>query len=71
MVSQFTLYGRTSKGRRPTWEDAAPGPDAEPIIDVVTAELRALGAVVTTGVFGAQMRVTLTNDGPFTVLLDV
>lgn len=71
VVSQFTLYGRTSKGRRPTWEDAAPGPVAEPIIDVVVGELRALGAVVTTGVFGAEMRVTLTNDGPFTVVLDV
>jgi D-aminoacyl-tRNA deacylase len=71
VVSQFTLYGDTRKGRRPTWDAAAPGPIAEPLVDVVVAELRALGATVTTGVFGADMRVSLVNDGPFTVLLDV
>lgn len=71
VISQFTLMGRTDKGRRPTWEDAAPGPVAEPLVAQVVASLRDLGADVTTGVFGADMRVTLTNDGPFTVLLEV
>ncbi len=71
VISQFTLYGRTDKGRRPTWEDAAPGPEAEPIVAAVAAELSALGATVSTGRFGADMRVTLTNDGPMTVLLEV
>ena len=71
VVSQFTLYGDTKKGRRPTWDAAAPGPVAEPLVDVVVAELRALGATVTTGKFGADMRVSLVNDGPFTVILEV
>ncbi|ARQ72279.1 D-aminoacyl-tRNA deacylase [Streptomyces marincola] len=71
VVSQFTLYGDASKGRRPTWSAAAPGALAEPLVDEVCAELRALGAHVETGRFGAAMRVSLTNDGPFTVLLDV
>jgi D-tyrosyl-tRNA(Tyr) deacylase len=71
VVSQFTLYGDTKKGRRPTWDAAAPGPVAEPLVDVVVAELRALGATVTTGKFGADMCVSLVNDGPFTVLLEV
>ena len=71
MVSQFTLYGDTRKGRRPTWTAAAPGPVAEPLVEAVVAELRARGATVATGVFGADMAVQLTNDGPFTVLLDV
>lgn len=71
VVSQFTLYGDARKGRRPTWTAAAPGPVAEPLVDEVVAELRARGATVTTGVFGADMAVQLTNDGPFTVLLDV
>jgi D-tyrosyl-tRNA(Tyr) deacylase len=71
VISQFTLYGRTTKGRRPTWEDAAPGPQAEPLVDAVVAELQRLGADVSTGVFGASMSVHLTNDGPFTVLLEV
>ena len=71
VISQFTLYGRTSKGRRPTWEDAAAGPAAAPLVDRVVTALRGLGAQVTTGAFGADMRVTLTNDGPFTVLLEV
>ncbi len=71
VISQFTLYGRTSKGRRPTWEDAAAGPVAAPLVDRVVTALHGLGAQVTTGAFGADMRVTLTNDGPFTVLLEV
>ncbi len=71
VVSQFTLYGDGRKGRRPTWSAAAPGPLAEPLVDVVVAELRARGAVVATGVFGADMRVELINDGPVTLLLEV
>ncbi|MGW7004226.1 D-aminoacyl-tRNA deacylase [Streptomyces sp. NPDC054933] len=71
VVSQFTLYGDARKGRRPTWNAAAPGPVAEPLVDEVVAQLRALGAHVETGRFGAAMRVSLTNDGPFTVLLEV
>lgn len=71
VVSQFTLYGRTAKGRRPTWSDAAPGEIAEAMIDGVVAELRALGATVATGIFGADMAVTSTNDGPFTVLVEL
>jgi D-aminoacyl-tRNA deacylase len=71
VVSQFTLYGDARKGRRPTWNAAAPGEVAEPLVDEVVAQLRALGATVATGRFGAQMRVSLTNDGPFTVLLEI
>jgi D-aminoacyl-tRNA deacylase len=71
VISQFTLYGDARKGRRPTWNAAAPGPVAEPLVDEVVTQLRALGAHVETGRFGAQMQVALTNDGPFTVLLDV
>lgn len=71
VVSQFTLYGDTSRGRRPSWRDAAPGPVAEPLVDAVTAELRRLGATVATGVFGADMAVELVNDGPVTVLVEV
>ena len=70
VVSQFTLYGRTDKGRRPSWSDAAPGAVAEPLIDEFVAELRSLGARVETGVFGAHMTVASVNDGPFTVLLE-
>ncbi|WP_150253998.1 D-aminoacyl-tRNA deacylase [Nocardiopsis deserti] len=70
VVSQFTLYGDARKGRRPTWQAAAPGPVAEPLVDAVVEELRSLGAVVATGVFGARMSVSLTNEGPFTVLLE-
>ncbi|WP_159944534.1 MULTISPECIES: D-aminoacyl-tRNA deacylase [unclassified Nocardiopsis] len=70
VVSQFTLYGDARKGRRPTWQAAAPGPVAEPLVDTVVKELRALGAEVATGVFGARMSVALTNEGPFTVILE-
>jgi D-tyrosyl-tRNA(Tyr) deacylase len=70
VVSQFTLYGEARKGRRPTWEAAAPGPVSEPLYDAVCAALAALGAHVERGVFGAQMEVTSVNDGPFTVLLE-
>ncbi|MFF0728964.1 D-aminoacyl-tRNA deacylase [Streptomyces sp. NPDC004134] len=71
VISQFTLYGDPRKGRRPTWQAAAPGEVAEPLVEEVVAQLRALGAQVATGAFGAKMRVTLTNDGPFTVLVEV
>ncbi|MFF9148417.1 D-aminoacyl-tRNA deacylase [Streptomyces sp. NPDC014861] len=71
VISQFTLYGDARKGRRPTWNAAAPGPVAEPLVDEVVAQLRKLGAHVETGRFGADMRVSLTNHGPFTVVVDV
>ena len=71
VISQFTLYGDARKGRRPTWAAAAPGPVAEPLVDAVVAALRELGAKVATGRFGAQMRLALTNEGPFTVLLEL
>ncbi|MGC0315409.1 D-aminoacyl-tRNA deacylase [Kitasatospora acidiphila] len=71
VISQFTLYGDARKGRRPTWNAAAPGPVAEPLVAEVVEQLRALGAKVETGRFGADMKVSLVNDGPFTVLLEV
>jgi D-tyrosyl-tRNA(Tyr) deacylase len=71
VISQFTLYADTGKGRRPAWLNAAPGPVAEPLVDAVVAELRALGARVETGVFGANMKVALVNDGPVTVTLEL
>jgi D-tyrosyl-tRNA(Tyr) deacylase len=71
VVSQFTLYGDARKGRRPTWQAAAPGPVAEPLVEAVCAELRTLGARVGTGVFGADMKVALTNDGPITLILEI
>ncbi len=71
VVSQFTLYADTRKGRRPTWDAAAPGPVAEPLVAVVADELRTRGAQVATGRFGAHMRVGLVNDGPVTIILDV
>lgn len=69
-VSQLTLYGDVRKGRRPTWAAAAPGPVAEPLFDTFVQALRDAGAPVQTGVFGADMRVELINDGPVTVLLE-
>jgi len=71
VVSQFTLYGETRKGRRPSWVAAAPGAVAEPLVAVVVDELRALGATVATGRFGAHMQVALVNDGPVTLLLEL
>ncbi|MEO3799342.1 D-aminoacyl-tRNA deacylase [Nonomuraea sp. B1E8] len=71
VISQFTLYGDARKGRRPTWQAAAPGPVAEPLVEAVVAELRALGARVETGIFGADMKVSLVNDGPITLVLEV
>jgi len=71
IVSQFTLYAETAKGRRPTWNNAAPGPVAEPLVDAVVAELRALGAQVETGKFGADMKVALVNDGPITIIIEL
>ena len=70
VVSQFTLYGDTRKGRRPSWSGAAPGQVAEPLVDQVIEAIRARGVTVATGRFGAMMRVGLTNDGPFTVLVE-
>lgn len=71
VISQFTLYGDTRKGRRPSWVAAAPGPVAEPLVDAVVEELRKLGAHVETGVFGASMKVSLINDGPITLVLEI
>jgi D-tyrosyl-tRNA(Tyr) deacylase len=71
VISQFTLYGDTRKGRRPSWLAAAPGPVAEPLVDAVVAGLRSRGATVATGVFGAMMSVELVNDGPFTVVVEI
>ncbi|MFI7134938.1 D-aminoacyl-tRNA deacylase [Nonomuraea sp. NPDC050153] len=71
VISQFTLYGDARKGRRPTWQAAAPGPVAEPLVEAVVEELRGLGAHVETGVFGADMKVSLVNDGPITLVLDI
>jgi D-tyrosyl-tRNA(Tyr) deacylase len=71
VISQFTLYGDARKGRRPTWNAAAPGPVAEPLVARVVALLRERGLEVGEGVFGADMAVALTNDGPVTLVLDV
>ena len=70
VVSQFTLYGDARKGRRPTWQAAAPGPVSEPLYDAVCAALADLGARVERGIFGADMRVASVNDGPITMVLD-
>jgi len=70
VVSQFTLYADTKKGRRPSWNGAAPGDVAEPLVDAVVAALRARGIEVGTGVFGAHMDVELANDGPVTLVVD-
>jgi D-tyrosyl-tRNA(Tyr) deacylase len=71
VVSQFTLYANTVKGRRPTWNAAAPRAVAEPLVEAFANALRALGAPVGTGVFGADMSVELVNDGPVTVSLEL
>lgn len=71
VISQFTLYANTDKGRRPSWNAAAPGSVAEPLVDTVVAALRASGAHVETGRFGANMQVELVNDGPVTISLEV
>ena len=71
VVSQFTLYGDTSRGRRPSWIAAARPEVAEPLVEEVVAALRALGASVATGRFRADMQVDLVNDGPVTLVLDV
>ena len=71
VISQFTLYANTTKGRRPTWNAAAAGALAEPLVNAFADALRALGAHVQTGVFGAHMEVELVNDGPVTVQLEL
>ena len=71
VVSQFTVYGDTRKGRRPSWSEAAPPGRAEPLVEAVVQALRDLGATVATGRFGAHMVVELENDGPVTLVVDV
>ena len=71
VISQFTLYAETAKGRRPTWQAAAPRGVAEPLVAAFADALRRLGADVQTGVFGADMKVMLVNDGPVTLILEV
>ncbi len=71
VVSQFTLYADTRKGRRPSWADAAPGEVAGPLVDEVVGELRRRGSGVATGLFGARMLVSSVNEGPMTLLLEV
>lgn len=70
VISQFTLYASTVKGRRPSWSAAAPGPVSAPIVEAYVEALRGLGAHVETGIFGAHMQVELVNDGPVTIVLD-
>jgi len=71
VISQFTLYADTRKGRRPSWQGAAPSPVAEPLVDAVVSSLRDFGARVQTGVFGADMQVSLVNDGPVTLVVEL
>jgi len=70
VISQFTLYADTRKGRRPSWQDAATGDVAEPLVDTLVEELRRRGCSVATGVFGARMQVSSVNEGPMTLLLE-
>ena len=70
VVSQFTLFASTRKGRRPGWSKAAPGPVSEPIVEALASDLEALGATVERGRFGADMQVASVNDGPVTILID-
>jgi D-tyrosyl-tRNA(Tyr) deacylase len=70
VISQFTLYGNARKGRRPTWNAAAPGPVSEPVYEQFCSELRRLGATVAQGSFGADMQVASVNDGPVTLILE-
>jgi D-tyrosyl-tRNA(Tyr) deacylase len=70
VISQFTVYGDARKGRRPTWNAAAPGDVSEPLYEEVCNALERLGATVARGRFGADMRVSLVNDGPVTLVLD-
>ena len=71
VISQFTLYADPRKGRRPSWLAAAPGPVAEPLVEAVVSSLRELGARVQIGVFGADMKVSLVNDGPVTIIIEL
>jgi D-tyrosyl-tRNA(Tyr) deacylase len=71
VISQFTLYADTRKGRRPSWQAAAPGPVAQPLVDSLVTSLRALGAHVETGIFGTEMKVSLVNDGPVTIIVEL
>jgi D-tyrosyl-tRNA(Tyr) deacylase len=71
VISQFTLYADTSRGRRPSWTDAAPPSLARPLVDAVAQGLEILGANVSGGAFGANMRVALTNEGPMTLIINV
>lgn len=71
VVSQFTLYADLTKGRRPSWSAAAPGEVSEPLVEAFVDSLRELGAAVQTGRFGADMKVSLTNDGPRTILIEL
>lgn len=71
VISQFTLYASTKKGRRPTWDAAAPGPVAEPLVNAVSQQFREMGTEVATGQFGADMQVSLVNSGPMTLIVEV
>jgi D-tyrosyl-tRNA(Tyr) deacylase len=71
LISQFTLYADVRKGRRPSWHGAAPGPVARPVMEALAGALRGRGVPVAEGVFGATMTVELSNDGPFTLVVDV
>ncbi|MEZ5310912.1 MAG: D-aminoacyl-tRNA deacylase [Microthrixaceae bacterium] len=71
VISQFTLYGSMERGRRPSWVAAAPGQLAEPLVEAVAGELESCGIAVQRGVFGADMLVSLVNDGPVTVMIEM